>query len=134
MEQIAAILFFAIPSAFSPGPNNLMLVSSGMTFGIRRTLPLMLGIVIGFVIMLGLVGLGIGQVFEQIPELHFYLKVIGTAYLLYLAWLIARSSGIDEVQASKQPMNFIQGALFQWVNPREVLHKSVMLRASAVVL
>ena len=118
MDYLYAVVLFAISASVTPGPNNIMVMSAGANFGIRRSLPLLMGICVGFTLMLLLVGLGFGQLFTLFPSLHFVIKCAGTLYLLYLAWLIARSA--DEVtgDASPRPLGFLKGALFQWVNAK----------------
>ncbi|MBR9726875.1 LysE family translocator [Shewanella intestini] len=118
MELIAPIALFAFTSAVTPGPNNIMLMSSGLNFGIKRSLPHMLGICIGFPLMVLAVGLGLSAIFVTFPVLHTVIKVIGVVYLLYLAWLIANSSNKMESKNSSKPFSFIQAVAFQWVNPK----------------
>ena len=118
MEHLMAIVLFAIASSVTPGPNNIMVMSSGLNFGFKKSLPLLSGICIGFTIMLLLVGLGFSQLFAAFPLLHFVIKCLGTLYLLYLAWLIARHSGAPKSQSQASPLTFINGALFQWVNAK----------------
>lgn len=121
-EQIWLLLgplsLFALVTSITPGPNNIMLASSGLTFGFRRTIPHMLGVNLGFTLMLVLVGLGLDTVFHQFPWLYTVLKYVGAAYLLYLAWNIAQSGPLDGGQQRSQPFSFLQAALFQWVNPK----------------
>ncbi len=114
------IISFAIATAFSPGPNNLMLLSSGLTFGYRKTLSHIWGIVIGFPLMVMAVGLGVGTVFELFPKLYDILKILGMIYLLWMAWKIANSSGrfSDEGFSKKEPLSFLEALLFQWLNPK----------------
>lgn len=88
---VLPLALFAFVSSVTPGPNNVMLTASGATFGYRRTVPHMLGISLGVVAMLLLVGLGLGVAFEREPRLYTWLKYLGAAYLLWLAWKIARS-------------------------------------------
>lgn len=118
MDYLYAVVLFAISSSVTPGPNNIMVMSAGANFGVRRSLPLLAGICVGFTIMLLLVGLGFGQLFTLFPDLHLIIKCVGTLYLLYLAWLIARST--DEVAGATpaKPLGFLKGALFQWVNAK----------------
>ncbi len=114
-----ALLAFAFVSSITPGPNNIMLLSSGVNFGFRRTLPHMLGIGVGFVVLLLAVGFGLGAVLTAYPQLHTVLKIAGGAYLLYLAWRIAmsRSMSANEDETAR-PMTFLEAAAFQWVNPK----------------
>ena len=118
--MLLSITSFAIATAFTPGPNNLMLLSSGLTFGYKRTLAHILGVAIGFPMMVLAVGLGVGTVLEHYPMVYKVLKVLGIGYLLWMAWHIANTQGslnTDEHQKDK-PFTFVQAALFQWVNPK----------------
>lgn len=117
-ELLAALALFAFVSSITPGPNNTMLLASGANFGIRRSLPHMLGVWIGFMVLILSCGLGLGALFAAFPPLHAALKLAGGLYLLWLAWKIARSDGIGGGASSAQPMTFLQAAAFQWVNPK----------------
>lgn len=119
MEFFAAFTLYAFISAVTPGPNNIMLTASGANFGFRNTVPHILGVQIGFAIMMLIVGFGLGAVFQNAPRLQLALKVVGVAYLLWLAWKIAtatKASGDADAQA--RPMTLIEAALFQWVNAK----------------
>lgn len=118
-ELLLAFVAFALVTSITPGPNNMMLLASGVNFGIRRSLPHMLGISLGFMVLVIAVGMGLGQLFERLPVLHDVLRYVGAAYLLYLAWKIAQSGapqGRDTPSA--KPFTFLQAAAFQWVNPK----------------
>lgn len=117
---ILSIATFTLSTAITPGPNNIMLLSSGLTFGFKRTVPHMLGIVLGFPFMVLLVGLGLGIVFESFPIVFKILKIVGILYLFWMAYKIASnhsSFDINESEESK-PFTFFQSATFQWVNPK----------------
>ncbi|EDM67960.1 transporter, LysE family [Moritella sp. PE36] len=119
VEILTAFMAFAFVTSVTPGPNNLMLMNSGASFGIRKTVPHVLGIVVGFIFMLLLVGLGIMQIFQRFPVSYDILKVSSIAYLLYLAFKIATSNTTLEHNATKtKPFSFIQAAMFQWINPK----------------
>ena len=109
---------FAFVTSITPGPNNLMLMASGANFGIRRSVPHMLGIGIGFTVMVLLVGIGLVGLFEAWPPSFQILKVVSVAYLLWLAWKIAHAAPPKHVSAEARPMTFLQAAAFQWVNPK----------------
>ena len=116
---LLALIAFALVSSITPGPNNLMLMSSGANFGVRRTVPHALGIAIGFAVMILLVGIGLIRLFDLWPMLSIILKIVSIAYLLWLAWKIANAAPPEgHIAADSQPMSFIGGALFQWVNPK----------------
>lgn len=118
-EVFLALLGYAFVTSITPGPNNLMLLASGVNFGFIRTIPHMLGVGIGFFVMLLAVGFGLGAVFTAFPALHLILKVLGSAYLLYLAWRIATTRTLGkEGEAGAVPMTFLEAAAFQWVNPK----------------
>jgi threonine/homoserine/homoserine lactone efflux protein len=116
-QLFIAFVVFAAVMFFTPGPNNIMLLSSGLTYGFRRTLPHLAGIVIGFAFMVGAVGLGLGTVFITFPALRTILKYAGTAYLIYLAAAIAMSGPVKSAQDNRRgPMTFWGAAMFQWIN------------------
>ncbi|MFC0279314.1 LysE family translocator [Falsigemmobacter intermedius] len=119
LHMLSALTLYALVSSITPGPNNLMLMASGVNFGFRRTLPHMLGIGIGFTVMLALVGFGLGGIFAQFPQLETALKVVAVSYMLWLAWKITQSSAPEDgARAGGKPMTFPQAAAFQWVNPK----------------
>lgn len=118
MELVLTIALFAFSSGITPGPNNIMLMSSGVNFGVKRSLPHLSGICIGFPAMVLAIGLGLSTVFQAYPIIHIIIKYAGIAYLLYLAWLIANSSSKLEGKNTPNPLSFIQAAAFQWVNPK----------------
>ncbi|MDF2763530.1 MAG: lysine transporter LysE [Rhodospirillales bacterium] len=117
-EFLLPFTLFAIAGSFTPGPNNIMLTASGANFGFRRTLPHILGICVGFPLMVTAVGLGLGRLFEEVPVTHSVLKLAGSAYLLWLAWRIAQAGSVDQPDARARPLSFFQAAAFQWVNPK----------------
>jgi threonine/homoserine/homoserine lactone efflux protein len=118
VELYLAIFLFALSAGITPGPNNIMLMSSGMNFGIKRSLPHVAGVCIGFTLMVILVGLGFSVIFERFPILHEVIKVLGLVYLLYLSWLIANAAPSELDNEKSKPFSFIQAALFQWINPK----------------
>ncbi len=119
------VLAFATAMAATPGPNNVMVAASGATFGFRPTVPHILGISVGFPVMLALVAIGAAEPLRTWPWLHEALRWIGAAYMLWLAWHIATADpavAVDQGRATAarrgRPMTFVQAALFQWVNPK----------------
>ena len=122
-------MIFGIIAAVTPGPNNVMLTTTGLNFGVRRGIPHLLGICIGFPVMLALIGLGFGTLFELYPILHEIIKVVGIVYLLFLAWKIAMTRGSVERIERSRPISFWQAAAFQWVNPKAWVMGSSALAA-----
>ncbi len=118
IEIFAALAAFAFVSAITPGPNNLMLLSSAVNFGFRRSVPHMLGITIGFSLLVLAIGAGMGSILATLPWLYTALKIGGGLYLLYLAWKIAISRSIDDGDTGARPLTFFEGASFQLVNPK----------------
>lgn len=112
-----ALLGFAIAMSVTPGPNVLMVAAAAANAGVRATVPHMMGIALGFGAMLLIVGLGLAAPFAALPWLHTELKWGGAAWLLVLAWKIARA-GAPGGGPPKPPLGFIGAALFQWVNPK----------------
>ena len=117
-DILLALTLFAFATSITPGPNNIMLPASGANFGLRRTVPHMLGISIGHAVMVALVGLGLLGLFEALPWLRQALMAVSAAYLLWLAWKIAHAAPPGDGPAKGRPFGFLQAAGFQWVNPK----------------
>ncbi|MBS0531196.1 MAG: LysE family translocator [Proteobacteria bacterium] len=116
-QLIFAFVVFAVVMFFTPGPNNVMLLASGLNFGFRRTVPHIAGVTFGFAFMIGVVGLGLGTIFIAYPVLQTILKYAGAAYLIYLAAVIAMAEPVAPDQDNRRgPMTFWGAAMFQWVN------------------
>lgn len=125
-EQAAAFLVFAIVAAVTPGPSNVMLTTAGANAGVWRGLPCLLGVTAGMGLMMFLVPLGLGSLVLSYPFVLRLLHWAGAAFLLWLAWKIATSSSLDDTVGRGDPVGFVGGAVFQWVNP-----KSWLVTASA---
>lgn len=118
-DLLAALVAFCIVTLITPGPNNVMLMATGLNFGFRRAQPHLWGVTLGFAVMVLAVGLGLGAVFATWPALYVLLKYAGAAYLLYLAWLIANAEPVEPGDSTGgAPITFLQAAAFQWVNPK----------------
>ncbi|HMB13235.1 MAG TPA: LysE family translocator [Roseovarius sp.] len=120
LDLFTALATFAFVTVITPGPNNLMLMASGTNFGFVRTIPHMLGIGLGFPLMVFCVGMGVMRVFDIWPLSYTLLKAVSVAYLLFLAWKIANAAPPRAVEgpAEGKPLTFLQSAAFQWVNPK----------------
>lgn len=117
-DLLLALVGFAFVSSVTPGPNNLMLMTSGANFGFRRTLPHMAGVTLGFTLMTALVGLGLAGLFEAWPPAHSVLKAVSVVYMVWLAWKFAHAAPPEGGEARGRPMTFLEAAAFQWVNPK----------------
>lgn len=117
-DLAAAFSLFALVAAITPGPNNIMLMTSGLNFGFRRTQAHLMGVAIGFAVMVLIIGFGLGAVFEAYPTIYTVLKYVGAAYLIYLAWRIAGAGPMKTETTRRRPFNFFEAAAFQWVNPK----------------
>lgn len=117
-DLLLPLILFAFVTSITPGPNNLMLMASGANFGVKRTVPHMLGVAIGFVAMVIGVGLGIAALFELHPASRVVLMVCSVVYLLFLAWKIVTAQPRIDGAAGGRPLTFLQAAAFQWVNPK----------------
>lgn len=114
---LLALLTYSVVTSVTPGPNNMMLLASGVNFGFRRTIPHMLGISLGFGVLLCAVGLGLGAILTAVPALHLALKIAGGGYLLWLAWKTASTRSLGSGgDPSAKPMTLLGAAAFQWVN------------------
>lgn len=118
IEIVTALIAFAFASSITPGPNNLMLLASGANYGVRRTVPHMLGVSLGHAFLIFLVGAGLVGVFDAYPIAYTVLKVVSVAYLLFLTWKIVNAGAPRSESRSGRPMTFLQAAAFQWVNPK----------------
>ncbi len=121
LAWFASATAFALSVSATPGPNNAMVAASGATWGFRRTVPHMLGISVGFPVMLVAVAFGAGELLRARPWAHEALRWAGAAYMLWLAWRIAKAQPgppEDGARGRSRPLGFAEAALFQWVNPK----------------
>jgi threonine/homoserine/homoserine lactone efflux protein len=114
----AGFLVFAVVSSVTPGPNNLMLMASGSAFGLKRTVPHLAGVVIGFGLMTLAVGLGLAGLLRTAPIVFVVLKWAAVAYILYIAWRMVRAKGPGVGGTDGRPISFLAAAGFQWINPK----------------
>lgn len=116
--QLYGLFTFALISVVTPGPNNIMLMTSGANIGFKRSIPHMLGVTMGFATMIFVLGLGLVNLFTQFPTFHLTLQWISAAYLIYLSYKIATSSKPNSKSVVYRPMTLLSAAIFQWVNPK----------------
>jgi threonine/homoserine/homoserine lactone efflux protein len=121
-EMLLALVWIAIVASFTPGPNNLMVTTSGVNFGFVRTIPHMLGVEVGFLVLLAACAGGLGALFAGFPASRTGLKIAGALYMAWLAWKLANAAGTGEDDpALAKPLSFLQAFAFQWVNPKAVI-------------
>ena len=118
LDTFIAVLIFSVVMGFTPGPNNVMLASSGATHGVKRTWPHLMGVALGFPAMILVIGLGLASILLASNRLQLGMKIASSLYLLWLAFQIARSSSVGGGAAKARPLTFLQAAAFQWVNPK----------------
>lgn len=118
IDLLLPLVMFAFATSITPGPNNLMLMASGANFGVRATIPHMLGVGLGFVFLCICTGLGLVELFDLWPPLHLGLTVVASVYLVWLAWKFGTAAPLTDGRAQAKPMTFIGAAAFQWVNPK----------------
>ena len=118
-DFLFSVGLFVVASSITPGPNNTMLMTSGVNFGFRRTLPHLLGVQIGFSVLLLSVGLGLHLVLDRFPAFYDVLRYAGGAYMLFIAWKLASARpGGAALHKPLQPMGFWGAMGFQWLNPK----------------
>ena len=119
MDVMLAACLFGVVSYITPGPNNTMILASSVNFGLRRSLPHLLGICIGFSVMLFLVGAGLHTVLSTYPVVLQVMRYAGAAYLLWLAWKLASAhASTADIITPARPLSFLGACAFQWVNPK----------------
>jgi len=117
LDLLAQIALFALASLYTPGPNNILLASSGARFGVRRTLPHLLGVAFGFPLMLFPMAIGLGVVFEHSPLFRDSLRLVGAAVMLWIAWKVG-TAGRAKTDEAARPFTFLMAVGFQWINPK----------------
>jgi threonine/homoserine/homoserine lactone efflux protein len=125
-DQFLPLILFGIATAFSPGPNNIMSSYSGFNFGFKKTIPLMLGVIFGWTTLLILMASGLIIIFQQYLFLQNIIKILGTIFLIYLAYKIAFSP-VNISESIKRPVNFFDTFLFQFINPKGVIISMVVV-------
>lgn len=115
--MLVSVAIFSFVTAVSPGPNNTFLLSSGANFGLRKSLPYLSGIMVGLIGMMTAMATGLGIIFTTLPLLYQILKWVGFAYIVWLAYLIIRSTSKSET-GQAQYIGFWKATTFQFVNPK----------------
>jgi len=125
--EILSITLFGIVAAFTPGPNNFVAFYSGFNFGIKRTLPHIMGVTFGFPFLLLCVALGLINIFKLYPLIQIVLKYLGTIFLIYLAYKISFSGSENQESKNKNPVKFIETFIFQFLNPKAVIASIIVV-------
>jgi threonine/homoserine/homoserine lactone efflux protein len=118
MDNFLSIFLFTMVMTITPGPNNIMLLASGLNFGVRKSIPHLLGIAVGFPVMLLAVGFGLETLIKTLPEVYIFVKVAGLGYVLFLSYKLFTIVKQKPLNNNAKPLNFLQSVLFQWVNPK----------------
>lgn len=117
MSLFIAMFSFSLVMSISPGPVNMVIVSSGANYGIRKTFSFVSGATVGFTSLLLFIGLGFDKILDLYPSLLMYLSVAGSMFIIYMGYSIVTSKPKLSIKESKQP-TFVQGFLLQWLNPK----------------
>jgi threonine/homoserine/homoserine lactone efflux protein len=120
LELLSPFILVAYTMWATPGPNNMMLVYSGATFGFKRTLPHLLGIIAGTCILNFVAVLGLKPQINQRPQLMLLLKITGSVWLVIIGWKMANASNSLADREQSKPMPFMSAALFQFANPKAI--------------
>lgn len=117
-DLLLSYTMFCLIMATTPGPNNMMVLASGVRFGTRRSLPLAFGIAAGMAVLFGATGSGLGAAFAALPVLAVALRLLSAAFLLWLAWKIATAGPLKRDRDDLKVLGFPTGVAFQWINPK----------------
>jgi len=113
-----ALILFVFAGLATPGPNVIMLLSSGVRFGFIRSLPHIFGVALGVGVIAGFAGFGVAALLLGIPALALILKIMAATWILYLAYRLLRSANAPKDESGAKPFTLVQAVLFQWVNPK----------------
>ena len=125
--EILSITLFGIVAAFTPGPNNFVAFYSGFNYGIKRTLPHIIGVTLGFPFLLLCLALGLINVFKLYPLIQEILKYLGTLFLIYLSYKISFSGSTNQKNKNKNPVKFLETFIFQFLNPKGVIASVIVV-------
>ena len=114
----ASLLAFVTASTITPGPNSIMIMASGVNFGLARTMPHVMGVAVGITTVITLAGSGLNAALMLLPQLRFVMLLASTVYLIFLAWKIANAAPPQSAARAGAPFTFWQALGFQWVNPK----------------
>ena len=118
--SLLPLIFFSVAAAFTPGPNNILGSYSGFNFGIKKSLPLIVGVTFGYTFLLIVLAAGLIAIFKTYPLLQIILKICGSLFLIYLAYKISFQNKLEQ-RTVANPVNFFDTFTFQFVNPKGVI-------------
>ena len=120
ISMILSIATFTLATHITPGPTNIILLSSVLSFGYKKSLPFMIANIITYPIMMILTGLGLGVLLQEYPEVMNILKIVGISYLSWMAWKIFKDTSTYDTneQTKEEPFTFIQSLIYPWLNPK----------------
>jgi threonine/homoserine/homoserine lactone efflux protein len=121
LSQLVPLILFGIATAFSPGPNNIMISYTTFNFGVRKAIPAMLGVIIGWTLLVIFLQLGSASVFQRYEFIQVIIKVLGSIYLLYMAYKLSFGGQTKEKKIDPKPVTFINTFFFQFVNPKSII-------------
>ena len=124
--ELFSLILFCLVTSCTPGPNNILASYSGFNFGIKKTLPLMSGVAFGYTLMLTFVNFGLIVIFKNYPIIQQIIKVIGSIFLIYLAYKISFSTSNSNI-LQKNPVKFFDTFLFQFINPKAIIVATIMV-------
>ena len=119
-SDLIALILFCSAAAFSPGPNNFMASYSAFNFGLKKTLPIIYGVTLGFPLLIFSINFGLSIIFKRYPEIQKIITIAGTLFLIYMAYKIATTKNSENKEV-KNPATFINIVLFQFINPKAVI-------------
>ena len=120
-SQIIPLVLFAIAASFSPGPNNIVTSYTSFNFGFKKTIPTMLGVIIGWMLLVIFLQMGSGVIFKKFEEIQIIIKILGSIYLLFIAFKLFKSQNITSSTSAK-PITFLNTFFFQFINPKAIIY------------
>ena len=121
LSQLVPLILFGIATGFSPGPNNIMTSYTAFNFGVKKAIPTMLGVIIGWTLLIILLQLGSVSVFQKYHFIQEIIKVLGSIYLLYMAYKLSFGGQTKEKKIDPKPVTFVNTFFFQFVNPKSII-------------
>ena len=121
LTQLVPLILFGVATGFSPGPNNIMTSYTAFNFGVKKAIPTMLGVIISWTLLIILLQLGSASVFQRFEFIQTIIKILGSIYLLYMAYKLSFGGEIKEKKIDPKPVTFVNTFFFQFVNPKSII-------------